>query len=226
MISGPTDVDPDAGDTHSSHRQTKLVVHSVRARDVACALRRVEGVSLAYQVWGGGPATIVAIPPMAQNIELMWERPEYRTMLDRLGCFARVLHFDKRGTGASDRTTCMPTIDERVEDVQAVMDSAGLQRAHLLGVSEGGPVAQAFAATYPHRVDGVVLISSGARIHGDETPQEITAGRQWNETFAERWGTEESMTLDVFAPTLANDRGVPSLGAAIRTAVRQPGSGA
>lgn len=166
---------------------------------------RVEGVSLACQVWGDGPATIVAIPPMAQNIELMWERPEYRTMLDRLGSFARVLHFDKRGTGASDRTTRMPTIDERVEDVQAVMDDAGIKRAHLLGVSEGGPVALAFAATYPHRVDGVVLISSGARIHGDETPQEVAAGRAWNETFAERWGTEESMTLDVFAPTLASD---------------------
>lgn len=168
---------------------------------------RLAGVSLAYQVWGDGPATIVAIPPMAQNIELMWERPEYRTMLDRLGSFARVLHYDKRGTGASDRTTRMPTIDERVEDVQVVMDGAGIQRAHLLGVSEGGPVALAFAATYPHRVDGVVLISSGARIHGDETPQEVAAGREWNETFAARWGTEESMTLDVFAPNLANHAG-------------------
>ncbi len=168
---------------------------------------RVEGVSLAFQVWGDGPATIVAIPPLAQNIELMWERPEYRTMLDRLGSFARVLHFDKRGTGASDRTTRMPTTDERVEDVRAVMDGAGIQRAHLLGVSEGGPVALAFAATYPHRVDGVVLISSGARIHGDEAPETVAAGREWNEIFASRWGTEESMTLDVFAPTLAKDEG-------------------
>jgi pimeloyl-ACP methyl ester carboxylesterase/DNA-binding SARP family transcriptional activator len=166
---------------------------------------RVEGVSLAYQVWGEGPATVVAIPPMAQNIELMWERPEYRAMLDRLGSFARIVHFDKRGTGASDRTARMPTIDERVVDVQAVMDSAGIERAHLLGVSEGGPVALAFAATYPHRADGVVLISSGARIHGDETPQEVAAGRAWNEAFADRWGTEDSMTLDVFAPASAAD---------------------
>jgi pimeloyl-ACP methyl ester carboxylesterase/DNA-binding SARP family transcriptional activator len=168
---------------------------------------RVRGVSLAYQVWGDGPATIVAIPPMAQNIELMWERPEYRTMLDRLGTFARTVHFDKRGTGASDRTTRMPTTDERVEDVQAVMDDAGIRRAHLLGVSEGGPVALAFAASYPQRVDGVVLVSSGARIHGDETPEQVAAGREWNAAFAERWGTEESMTLDAFAPTLAADAG-------------------
>lgn len=164
---------------------------------------RVEGVSLAYQTWGAGPSTIVAIPPLAQNIELMWERPEYCTMLDRLGSFARVLHFDKRGTGASDRTPHMPTLDERIEDLRAVMDHAGIARAHLLGVSEGGPMALGFAATYPHRVDGVVLVSSGARIHADETPAQRAAGRAWNAEFADRWGTEDTMTLDVFAPSLA-----------------------
>jgi pimeloyl-ACP methyl ester carboxylesterase/DNA-binding SARP family transcriptional activator len=168
---------------------------------------RVEGVSLAYQTWGAGSTAIVAIPPLAQNIELMWERPEYRRMLDRLGSFARVLHFDKRGTGASDRAARMPTIDERVEDLRFVMDHAGIPRAHLLGVSEGGPVALAFAATYPRRVHGVMLMSSGARIHGDATPQQRIEGRQWDETFADRWGTEASMTLDVFAPSLAKDAG-------------------
>jgi pimeloyl-ACP methyl ester carboxylesterase len=121
---------------------------------------------LAYQTWGSGPATVVAIPPLAQNIELTWERPEYRTMLERLGSFARVLHFDKRGTGASDRTARVPTMDERVEDLRAVMDHAGIERAYMLGVSEGGPMAIALAATYPDRVEGVVLMSSGARIYG------------------------------------------------------------
>jgi pimeloyl-ACP methyl ester carboxylesterase/DNA-binding SARP family transcriptional activator len=166
---------------------------------------RVGGLSLAYQVWGSGPATIVAIPPLAQNIELTWERPEYRTMLDGLGAFARVLHFDKRGTGASDRTTHMPTMDERVEDLRAVMGHAGIDRAYLLGVSEGGPMALAFAATYPDAVDGVVLISSGARIHGDVTPEQMEAARAWNDEFAERWGTDDSVTLDLFAPSLAAD---------------------
>lgn len=168
---------------------------------------RVKGVSLAYQTWGSGPVTIVAIPPLAQNIELTWERPEYRTMLNRLGTFARVLHFDKRGTGASDRTTRMPTMDERVEDLRSVMDDAAIARAHLLGVSEGGPVALAFAATYPDRVDGVVLMSSGARIHGDESPEVRAAGRAWNAEFADRWGTNETMSLDAFAPSLAADEG-------------------
>lgn len=162
-------------------------------------------MSLAYQTWGAGPATIVAIPPLAQNIELTWERPEYRAMLERLGSFARVLHFDKRGTGASDHTVRMPTMDQRVEDLKAVMDHAGIPRAHLLGVSEGGPMALALAATYPDRVDGVVLMSSGARIFGDATAAELAGAREWNAAFAERWGTDESVTLEVFAPSLASD---------------------
>ncbi|MFP5309115.1 MAG: alpha/beta fold hydrolase [Actinomycetes bacterium] len=164
---------------------------------------RVDGVSLAYQTWGSGPASIVAVPPLAQNIELMWERPEYRAMLDRLGTFARVCHFDKRGTGASDRSAHMPTVDERVEDLRAILDHADIRRAYVLGVSEGGPVALAFAATYPQRVDGVVLVCSGARIRGDRTGGRTDT--RWREAFIERWGTEESITLDAFAPSLAAD---------------------
>lgn len=168
---------------------------------------RVAGVSLAYQTWGEGPATIVAVPPLAQNIELTWERPEYRAMLGRLGSFAHVLHFDKRGTGASDRTTRMPSVEERVEDLRAIMLDAAIARAHLLGVSEGGPVALALAATYPDLVDGVVLINSGARIYGDETCAEVDTRRERNAIFAELWGTEETLALDVLAPSLASDAG-------------------
>jgi pimeloyl-ACP methyl ester carboxylesterase len=168
---------------------------------------RVGDVSLAYQTWGSGPATIVAVPPLAQNVELTWERPEYRTMLERLGSFAAVLHFDKRGTGASDRTVRQPTIDERVEDLRAVTEAAGFDRTHVLGVSEGGPVALAFAATYPDRVAGVVLMGAGARILGDLTEEELATWRASCASFAERWGTEDSVTLDVFAPSLAADPG-------------------
>lgn len=166
---------------------------------------RADGVSLAYQALGEGPPTIVAIPPMAQNIELMWERSEYRRMLERLGSFARLVHFDKRGTGASDRTAHMSTIDERVEDLRAVMDHAEVAVAHLLGVSEGGPVALAFAATYPQRVGSVALVSSAARIIGDETEEQRERRRAGFELFVDRWGTEDSITLDVFAPTAAAD---------------------
>lgn len=167
---------------------------------------RGPGVSLAYQTWGGGPARIVGIPPMVQNIELMWERPEYRHMLERFGSFAHVVHYDKRGTGASDRTAAMPTMDERVEDVRTVMDAAGLETAHIVGVSEGGPAALVFAATYPERVDGVVLVSSGARLV-DDTAAGRSDRRELVEIFLDRWGTPESITLDMFAPTAADDTG-------------------
>jgi pimeloyl-ACP methyl ester carboxylesterase/DNA-binding SARP family transcriptional activator len=166
---------------------------------------RVDGVAIAYQTWGHGPVDVVAVPPLAQNIELAWERPEYQAFFARLGAFARVLHFDKRGTGASDRSARLPTIDQRVEDLVAVMDAAGLARAHLLGLSEGGPVAIALAATYPERVETLALFGSGARTVGDETEEEREARRAGNRYFHRRWGTEDTVTLDVFAPSVADD---------------------
>jgi DNA-binding SARP family transcriptional activator/pimeloyl-ACP methyl ester carboxylesterase len=166
---------------------------------------RVDGVAIAFQTWGAGDVQVVAVPPFAQNIELAWELPAYRAFFSRLGSFARVLHFDKRGTGASDRSARLPTIDQRVEDLLAVMDAAGFERAHLLGLSEGGPVAIAAAATYPDRVETLALFGSGARIVGDETDEEREQRRAGVRYFHEKWGTEETVTLDVFAPTGATD---------------------
>src|SRR5690606_6930414 len=90
---------------------------------------------LAYQVFGEGEHTVVAVPPTAQNIELSWEYPAIRAMLERFGSFCRYLHFDKRGTGCSDRSSRPADIDERVDDLRAVMDHAGIDRAHLFGNS-------------------------------------------------------------------------------------------
>lgn len=165
---------------------------------------RNKGVSLAYQVWGNGPA-VVSIPPAAQNIELAWERAELRAILTRMGSFSRHLHFDKRGTGASDRTVGIPTLDERVDDLVAIMDDAGMERAVLVGLSEGGPVALAFAATYPDRVDGVVVLCSGARIYGDLSPEESAARQARVDYLADRWGSDETVTIDLWAPSLAAD---------------------
>ena len=124
---------------------------------------RVGAFSLAFQVFGSGDRDIVVIPPMAHNIELMWERAEFRRIFDRMGRYARVVHFDKRGTGVSDRTAPVPTMDERVDDTRAVMDAAGLDRCFLYGLSEGGPMAVLFAVTYPERVLGLVLHASQRR---------------------------------------------------------------
>jgi pimeloyl-ACP methyl ester carboxylesterase/DNA-binding SARP family transcriptional activator len=169
---------------------------------------RVDGTALAFQTWGEGPADLVIVPPLAQNIELAWERPEYQALFARLGRFARVLHLDKRGTGASDRTAHMPTIDERVEDLVAVMDAASIAQAHLLGLSEGGPVGIALAATYPERVRSLTLFASGARTVADDLDPD---GRERRLSgvryFHERWGTDDSVTLDAFAPSVADDAG-------------------
>jgi pimeloyl-ACP methyl ester carboxylesterase/DNA-binding SARP family transcriptional activator len=166
---------------------------------------RVDGVAIAYQTWGSGSARVTIVPPFAQNIELTWERPEFRTMFERLGVFANVVHYDKRGTGASDRADRMPTTDQRVEDVVAVLDALGWDRTHLLGVSEGGPVAISIAATYPERVETLALFGSGARIIGDETDDERRRRRELEAFYHEHWGTEDTVTLDVFAPSVAGD---------------------
>ncbi|HEX4901953.1 MAG TPA: alpha/beta fold hydrolase [Acidimicrobiales bacterium] len=168
---------------------------------------RVDGAAIAHQTFGAGDVDVFVIPPFAQNIELTWERPEFCSFFSRMGRFARVLHFDKRGTGASDRTDRMPTIDQRVEDAIAVMDAAGLSRAHVVGISEGGAVAIALAATYPERVETLALFASAARIVGDETDEEREARRAGFRFFQERWGTDRSVTLDVFAPSMASDPG-------------------
>src|SRR5690606_27108228 len=86
---------------------------------------------LAYQELGSGPDVVLAVPPLAQNIEIAWERPEMARMLERFGSFCRYIHFDKRGTGASDRTAELADLDDRVDDMVAVLDAAGVEAAHL-----------------------------------------------------------------------------------------------
>ncbi len=162
------------------------------------------GARLAYQVFGAGDQTVVAIPPLAQNIELSWEQPDIRRMLERFGSFCRYLHFDKRGTGCSDRRSQVADIDERVDDVRAVMDHAGIEHAHLFGSSEGGPMTLLFAATYPDRVDSVILFGSGASTFPHElSGDELDDIRQRQRLAIERWGTPGSTVAARFAPSLA-----------------------
>ena len=167
---------------------------------------RADGADLAYQIFGNGGPDVMAIPPFAQNIELMWDRPEMASMFESLGSFARWVHFDKRGTGASDRTVAVPTLDERVEDMRAVMDAAGIERAVVYGVSEGGPMAVLFAATYPERVTALVLHATAARfVRLGETEADRVRRDVWVERFVARWGTDRSVTLRAMAPSVADD---------------------
>ena len=167
------------------------------------------GSSIAYQCIGDGDVTIVSVPPMAQNIEMAWEWPAIRRMFEGFATFCRFVPFDKRGTGMSTRSLDMPRLDERVDELSAVLDHAGIDRAYVMGTSEGGPMTLMFAATYPDRVQGVILESSSAylRPRAERKHDRVTGGgsEPWRERFVAGWGTPESITVDVFAPSLAGD---------------------
>jgi class 3 adenylate cyclase len=120
-------------------------------------------VSIAYQVVGDGPFDVVFVPPSTSHVELGWELPNHRAFLDGMSSFARLIFFDKRGTGMSDRVAGAPTLETRMDDVRAVMDSAGSERAALLGWSEGVAMSALFAATYPDRAWALVLYGGFAR---------------------------------------------------------------
>lgn len=161
------------------------------------------GGRIAYQRFGSGMEPLVAVPPSAQNIEAAWELPELRSMFEQLGSFSDYVHFDKRGTGASDIAQVVPGIDERVDDLRAVMDHAGIDRAHLFAQSEGGPMALLFAAAYPERALSVVLVGSGATMMPDEFDREEQIAIR--EHFAAVWGTPESLAVPIFVPSRVSD---------------------
>lgn len=120
-------------------------------------------VAIAYRVFGDGPVDLVHTPGSVSNVELLWDQPLFAAYTDRIASFCRLILFDKRGTGLSDRVKKIATLEERADDIRAVMDAAGSQRAVIMGVSEGGPMAVVFAATHPDRTLGLVLYGSHAR---------------------------------------------------------------
>src|SRR5438445_4764610 len=123
-------------------------------------------VHIAYRVFGAGPRDIVLIPGTLSHVELYWESPNIEYLLQRLTSFSRVIVFDKRGQGLSDRGG-EQTLEERIGDVRAVMDAAGSRSATIYGWSEGGPMALMFAATYPERAPALVLYATHASMKPD-----------------------------------------------------------
>jgi pimeloyl-ACP methyl ester carboxylesterase len=119
-------------------------------------------VNIAYQTMGAGPVNIIMVPGLVSHVEFMHEIPGYTAFLRRLSTFARVISFDKRGQGLSDRISGAPSLEQRMDDVRAVMDAVGSQRAVILGFSEGCPMSALFAATYPERVSQLILFGGVA----------------------------------------------------------------
>lgn len=139
---------------------------------------RSDDVCIAYQVTGDGPVDIVMAPGTMSHLDLDWEIPNRAQFFERLSRFCRLIRFDKRGTGLSDRPVSMATLEERTDDIRAVMDAVGIERAHLFGVSEGGSMACMFAATYPHRVNSLLIWGAQAR-------WVASADHPWGQTRAE-----------------------------------------
>src|SRR3974390_250330 len=129
-------------------------------------------VSIAYQVMGNGPVDIIVVPGLFSHVEFLHEMPGYTAFMRRLSNFARVVTFDKRGQGLSDRISGAPSLEERMDDLRAIMDAIGSRRAALFGFSEGCPMSVMFAATHPSRISHLILFGSFAR-GSDRIPDDV-----------------------------------------------------
>jgi len=165
-------------------------------------------INIAYQVFGSGPIDMVYIPGWVSNIDEMWACPELVYFLQQLGKIGRIILFDKRGTGLSDRIVDFPTLEERMDDIRSVMDAVSSEKAVLFGHSEGGAVSALFAATYPNRTISLIAFGIFAkRVYAPDYP--------WAPTNQERqvvydmiencWGSGD-MNLESLAPSKANDK--------------------
>src|SRR5215216_88384 len=157
-------------------------------------------VRIAFQVVGNGPFDIVFIPGFISNLEIAWESPARAHFFLRLSSFSRLILFDKRGTGLSDRVGAVATLEEGMDDVRAVMDATGSERAALFGISEGGALSMLFAATYPERTRALVFYGTYAR-HPTLTPEVLP---QHIEIIERHWGTGEYISRSM-APTKRSD---------------------
>ena len=168
-------------------------------------------VSIAYQVVGEGPFDIVYVPGSFSNVELAWTNPSIAAFYGRLSSIGRLILFDRRGTGLSDRVADIPPLETRMDDVRAVMDAAGSERAAIIGASEGGPMTLLFGATYPERAWAAVVY--GGFVKGSwspEFPYEPTVAeveQNLATAAAEAWGTRERVlhAMHWLAPSAADD---------------------
>src|SRR4051812_33990823 len=164
-------------------------------------------VHIAYQVFGEGELDLVLVPGYTSHVELVWEHEPAARGLEALASFARVITFDRRGAGLSDPVPEPPTLEQRMEDVRAVMDAAGSERAALMGISEGASMSILFAATYPDRCQA--LISCGGMARSTEAPDYPWASpvealiESGTELIAPHWG--EGTIVDIAAPSQADN---------------------
>src|SRR3954453_13597855 len=161
---------------------------------------------IAYQVTGDGPLDLVFVSGFVSNLEGYWEDPAFAQVFARLGSFARVAIFDKRGQGLSDRPPGPPTLEQTMDDIGAVMDGVGMEKASFFGVSEGGPATALFAATHPQRVRALVLYGTWARVaRADDYPEgmPLEIFDAFTDLIDEQWGGP--VAAEIFAPSMCED---------------------
>jgi len=181
---------------------------------------------IAYQVFGEGELDLVLVPGYVTHVELVWEHEPSARFLDRLASFARVIHFDRRGSGLSDPVDGAPTLEQRMDDVRAVMDAAGSERAALVGMSEGVPMSLLFAATYPERVRALVCSGGMARsTYAEDYPWAAPAQaliESGFELLLPHWG--DGSVIEVAAPSQAEDADARAFWARMQRATASPGT--
>jgi class 3 adenylate cyclase/pimeloyl-ACP methyl ester carboxylesterase len=169
---------------------------------------RVGEDSVAYQAFGDGPHEVLFLPGFVSNVEHFWDIPPIARIFEHFASYSRFVQFDKRGSGMSDPLRDVPTLDARLDDTLAVMDAAGLERAHIIGISEGGPLGLVFAATHPDRVASITLYGSTARYtrapdYPMGWPERLFDRASVRARLVDHW--EEGPMLDLFAPSVQDD---------------------
>ena len=186
-------------DLHNLSRSLSLMLPQTR-------YAKSDSVNIAYQVFGSGPVDLVLVPGWVSNVDVFWDEPVVARFLLRLAEFSRVVLFDKRGTGLSDRVTDTPSLEERMDDVRSVLDEVGSERAVLLGYSEGGPMCVLFAATYPERTQALVAVGSYPRRRAGDgylAGVDPESDERLIELIRTQWGG--ALDIEDRAPSLSKD---------------------
>lgn len=188
-----------------------------------------DDVHIAYQVIGEGPLDLLFVPGFVSHIEEIWQSPAASSFLRRLASFSRLILFDKRGTGMSDRGSQVFTLEQRMHDVRAILDEVGSDRAALFGVSEGGPMSLLYAATYPERTSALILYGSYAKRSWAPDYPFGWKNEQWQrvlENIERNWGTPQGINIEMWAPSLAQDPSASERMASYFRAAASPGAAA
>ena len=188
-----------------------------------------DDVHIAYQVLGEGSFDLLVVPGFISNVEAIWQSPDQSMFFRRLASFCRVILFDKRGTGMSDRGSQIFTLEQRMHDVQAILDEVGSERAALFGMSEGGPMSLLYAATYPDRTSALVLYGSYAKRSWAPDYPFGWKDEQWQHVLDDiehSWGSPQALSIAMRVPSLAGDRHAAERIASYYRASASPGAAA